>query len=76
MELLNMLESKLNETRKVKLKIYALEYFIELDNNEYIIYPELYMNRKSKYKSLKELFEEYTIYNENLLSNISRIKII
>lgn len=76
MELFNLIENKLVENNKVKLKIYALEYIIELENSEYIIYPELYLNRKSKYKFLKELFQNYTIYNENLLDNINGITII
>lgn len=76
MELLNIIENKLNDNKKVKLKIYALEYIIELDNGEYIIYSELYLSRISKYKSLKELFQNYTIYNENLIDNLNRIAII
>lgn len=76
MELFNLIENKLVENNKVKLKIYALEYIIELENSEYIIYPELYLNRKLKYKFLKELFQNYTIYNENLLDNINGITII
>lgn len=76
MELLKILEEKLDENKKVKLKIYALEYFIEIIDKKYIIYPELYTNRKAEYKTLKELFEEYTIYNENLLDNVDRITIM
>ena len=76
MELLKIIEEKLDENKKVKLKIYTLEYFIELNDKKYIIYPELYTNRKAEYKTLKELFEEYTIYNENLLDNVDRITIV
>lgn len=76
MELLNIIENKLNDNKRVKLKIYALEYFIEINDKKYIIYPELYTNRKAEYKTLKELFEDYTIYNENLLDNVDRITIM
>lgn len=60
----------------IKLKIFALEYIIELKDNKYIIYADLYQNRKHEYNSLMELFENYMIYNEPIIQNIDRIKII
>ena len=54
-------------SRKIKLKIYDLEYIIEFNNDKYIIYHVLYQNRKYSYNSLKELFENYMIYNEPII---------
>lgn len=76
MELLKLLETNINENKFVKLEIYSLEYVIELKDGKYIIYAELYKNRKSEYKSLKELFNSYMIYNEPIIQSIDKIKII
>ncbi len=71
----NLIENILSNNKMIRLKIYTLEYKIEF-NDKYIIYPILYQNRKYSYNSLKELFENYTIYNEPIIQNIDRIKII
>ena len=76
MELFKIIEKTLLEKNNIKLKIYSLNYVIELEDNKYIIYPELYINRKNSYNNLTDLFTNYTIYNENLLDNIEKIKII
>ena len=74
--LINQLEERLNANKKVVLKIYSLEYTIEIDNSKYVIYPNLYSNRKYTYDSLKELLSNYQIYNESIMSNLSRVSII
>lgn len=71
----NLIENILSNNKMIRLRIYTLEYKIEF-NDKYIIYHILYQNRKYSYNSLKELFENYTIYNEPIIQNIDRIKII
>lgn len=74
--LINQLEEKLSINKKVIVKIYSLEYTIEIDDSKYVIYPNLYSNRKYTYDSLKELLNNYQIYNENIMSNINRVSIV
>lgn len=71
----NLIENILSNNKMIRLRIYTLEYKIEL-NDKYIIYPILYQNRKYSYNSLKELFENYMIYNEPIIQNIDKIRII
>lgn len=73
---LSNIEEIIKKNSLVKLKIYGLEYIIELKDNKYTIYPILYGDKKNNYNNLKQLFDEYTIYNENLSNNMNRIKII
>lgn len=63
-------------SRKIKLKIYDLEYIIEFNNDKYIIYHVLYRNIKHTYNSLNELFGSYMIYNEPVITSIDRIRIL
>ncbi|UKI27092.1 MAG: hypothetical protein L6V91_10515 [Bacilli bacterium] len=46
-----------------------------IDNNV-VIYPEIYPQRKSKYFSLDAVMSYFTVYNEPLIENIDRINII
>ena len=46
------LKKKFEINKKVKLKLYSLEYIIEMIDNNVVIYPEIYPQRKSKYFSL------------------------
>lgn len=71
----NLIENILSNNKMIRLRIYALEYKIEF-NDKYIIYPILYQNRKYSYNSLKELFENYMIYNEPIIQNVDRIRIL
>lgn len=73
--LLNQLEELLKTNRKVIVKIYSLKYAIEFIDNSYTIYPLLYSNRKYTYNSLKELFNNYQIYNESIINDLDRISI-
>lgn len=66
----------LEKNNAVKLKIYSLEYSIEKKENQYLIYALLYANKINKYSSLEELFESFTIYNENLYQILDRIIIL
>lgn len=76
MEKSNLIEKTLSKNKKIKLKIYVLEYIIESNDNKYTIYPVLYQNRKYTYNSLIELFKNYTIYNEPIIQNMEKVKII
>ena len=73
--LLSQIEEILKNNCKVIIKIYSLEYIIELIDEKYIIYPVLYSNRKYTYNSLKELFNNYQIYNESIINDLDRISI-
>ena len=69
------IKSLLQENSEVKFKLYSLEYIIELIDDKYTIYPVLYSNRKYTYNSLKELFNNYQIYNESIINDLDRISI-
>lgn len=62
--------------KEVRFKLYSLEYIIKEDNNSVVIYPLLYPQKKSKYKTIEELLNYYMIYNESILENIDRLIII
>lgn len=61
---------------KLKFKLYSLEYMIEQKDNYIEIYAVYYENRKKQYNSFDELMNSFTVYNEPLISQINRIKII
>lgn len=73
---ISSIEEIIKQNKYIHLKIYGLIYKIELNDNLYTIYLILYKDKKKEYNSLKQLFNEYTIYNGNLSDNINRIKII
>ena len=70
------IEQILNEKGIVQIKIYSLEYTIELIENKYVIYANYYKESKKTYNNLKELLSEYKIYNESIIDNINKVKII
>lgn len=53
-----------NEKHEVHFKLLSLEYTIKYDNNEVIVYADLYDKRKLKYKSITEALNKFTVYNE------------
>ena len=65
-----------NNNSEVHFKIYTLEYTIKKDNDNVIIYADLYNGKKEIYNSLDELLNNFTIYNETLIENEDRIIII
>lgn len=65
-----------NNNSEVHFKIYTLEYTIKKDNDNVIIYADLYNGKKEIYNSLDELLNNFTIYNETLIENEDRILII
>ena len=62
------LKKKFEINKKVKFKLYSLEYIIEMIDNNVVIYPEIYPQRKSKYFSLDAVMSYFTVYNEPLIS--------
>ena len=62
--------------KEVRFKLYSLEYIIKEENNLIVIYPLLYPQKKSRYKTIEELLNYYMIYNESILENIDRLIII
>ena len=53
-----------NEKHEVHFKIMSLEYTISNDNDEVVVYADLYDNRKLKYKNIEDAINNFTIYNE------------
>ena len=70
------LDELLNVKNKVQIKIYSLVYTIEKSDTKYIIYSNLYSYDKKTYNSLNELLNNYTIYNESIMDNISKVSIV
>lgn len=62
--------------KEVRFKLYSLEYIIKEENNLVVIYPLLYPQKKSRYKTIDELLNYYMIYNESIIENIDRLIII
>jgi len=72
-------ESMKNEfetNNQIKFKLYSLEYLIERVDNYVQVYAIDYPTRKSKYNSFEELMNNFTIYNEPLITLLINIKII
>lgn len=61
---------------KLKFKLYSLEYIIEQIDDKTVIYPEIYYQRKESFFSFDAVINHYTVYNEPLIQNIDRIKLI
>ena len=60
--------------KEVHFKLFSLDYTIkQIDNNVVIIYADIYSSRPSKYNTIDELLNNYTIYNEILSDNDNRI---
>jgi hypothetical protein len=70
------LKNKFEINKKIKFKLYSLEYVVEMIDNKFIIYPEIYSKRKSSYISFDDMMNNFTVYNESLMENISKILII
>lgn len=70
------LKKKFEINKKLKFKLYSLEYIIEQVDDKVVIYPEIYYQRKESFFSFDSVMNHYTVYNEPLLQNIDRIKII
>lgn len=63
-----------NEKNEVHFKLLSLEYTIIKDNEEVVVYADLYDSRKLRYKNIEEALNNYTIYNESISSFDDRIE--
>lgn len=70
------LEQLILKNGRVEFKLYSLEYTIEFVDNQFVIYANSYKEKKSTYDSLKELLNNYTVYNESIMDNIDRVSIL
>ena len=65
------------ETKKtIKFKLYSMEYVVEQKDNYVEIYAIYYEKRKSKYSSFEDLMNNYMVYNEPLINQLNRIKVL
>lgn len=70
------IKDEFETNNQLKFKLYSLEYLIEKVDNYIQIYAIDYPTRKSKYNSLEELFNNFTVYNEPLITLLSNVRII
>jgi len=70
---LNELKERYEKNNEVKFKLFSLEYIIQNVDNNVVVYPLLYSNKKNKYPTLEEALNYYTIYNESIIENIDRV---
>lgn len=70
---LNELKERYEKNNEVKFKLFSLEYIIQKVDNNVVVYPILYSNKKNTYTSLEEALNYFTIYNESILDNIDRV---
>lgn len=73
---LNELKERYEKNNEVKFKLFSLEYIIQKVDNNVVVYPILYSNKKNTYTSLDEALNYYTIYNESLIENMDRINLL
>ena len=70
------IKSEFKTNNRIKFKLYSFEYIIERVDNYVQVYAIDYPTRKSKYNTLEELFNNFTVYNEPLITLLSNIKLI
>lgn len=60
--------------KEVHFKLFNLDYTIkQVDDNVVIIYADIYSGRPSRYNTIDELLNNFTIYNETLIDNDNRM---
>ena len=68
------MRNEFDSSNRIRFKLYSLEYLIERVDNYIQIYAIDYPTRKSKYNSLEELVNNFTVYNEPLITLLNNIK--
>ena len=68
------MRNEFDSSNRIRFKLYSLEYLIERVDNYIQIYTIDYPTRKSKYNSLEELVNNFTVYNEPLITLLNNIK--
>lgn len=74
--ILDELKERYENNNVVNFKLFSLEYIIQKQDNNVVVYPLLYSNRKNIYSTLDEALSNFTIYNENILDNIDRVVLL
>lgn len=72
----NNLKQLFETNQKLHLKLYSLEYNIEVVDNKVVIYAIYYEKNKKYFNSFDELINNYTVYNEPLINQLNRIKVL
>ena len=72
----NNLKQLFETNQKLHLKLYSLEYNIEAVDNKVVIYAIYYEKNKKYFNSFDELINNYTVYNEPLINQLNRIKVL
>ena len=72
---INRVNKILKENGNVTFKMYSMDYVIEVENDNFIIYSKATPEFKKKYKTIKSLFQNYKIYGENLIDNTDKMNI-
>lgn len=70
------LVKKFNETKLIKFRLFCLDYTISQNNDLIEIKSPYTEKRTNKFKTLDELLNNYTVYNESLRSQINKIKFL
>ncbi len=71
--MINEVKEKLITNKKIQIRVYSLDYTIEQLDDNVVIYANLYPNQKKSYRTIEELLDNFTIYNENIIDNIDSI---
>ena len=72
----NNLKQLFETNQKLHLKLYSLEYNIEVVDNKVVMYAIYYEKNKKYFNSFDELINNYTVYNEPLINQLNRIKVL
>lgn len=72
----NNLKQLFETNQKLHFKLYSLEYIIETTDNRIVIYAIYYEKNKRYYNSFEDLINNYMVYNEPLINQLNRIKIL
>ena len=68
------IKNEFESNNRIKFKLYSLEYLIDRVDNYVQVYAIDYPTRKCKYNTLEELFNNFTVYNEPLITLLNNIK--
>ena len=61
---------------EVKIKVYNVEYTIEKQYGDFIIYQSQNKLRSQHYDTIEDLIENYIVYGENLKNNLHSIELV
>ena len=64
----------LEQNNKVSFKLYSLDYIIQYNNNLVELYSPTYPNDIRRYRSIEELLNTFTVYNETLVEIDNKIE--